>query len=153
MSTPTQPQPWTTVADGTWTQSGGIAIGQPVLSRYSDYAITVVDRPVLTTEDDGKTVTMFSLIKVERRRELGQYTSAGEALEKSDHFIFIPGNRSYPRHDEVYGLDVAVECGDLPRLVGEAADCAISFSAPADEIQNSYWEINGSDAAAWPSQS
>ncbi len=152
MSTPAQPEPWTSVADGTWARSGGIAIGEPVLFRYSDYAITVVDRPVLTTEDDGKTVTMFSLIKVERRRELGKYKSANESLDESDQFIFTPGNSSYPRHDEAYGLDVDIECGDLPRLVGETADCAISFSAPADEIPNSYWEINGSDAAAWPSQ-
>ncbi|MFD4358047.1 hypothetical protein ACFWPX_36280 [Nocardia sp. NPDC058518] len=142
-----EPQPWTAVTDGTWT-AGDNALGQPVLFRYSDYAITVVSPPVLTTDDDGETITMSSLIKVERVKKLGEY----QPLDESDYLSFAPGNESYPRHDEVYGDDVDLACGELPRQIGETADCVLAFTAPADEIQNSYWRINRSSAAAWPSQ-
>ncbi|MEV0544385.1 hypothetical protein [Nocardia salmonicida] len=146
-TTQQEPQPWTAVTDGTWS-AGDNALGQPVLFRYSDYAITVLAPPVLTTDDDGDTITMSSLITVERVKKLGEH----EPLDKSDHLSFAPGNESYPRHDEVYGDDVDLACGDLPRQIGETTECVLAFTAPADEIQNSYWRINRSNAAAWPGQ-
>lgn len=65
--------------------------------------------PVLTTDNAGETVTMSSLIKVERVK-LGEY----EPLDESDYLNCTPGNLSYPRHDEVYGDDVDLHCGELP---------------------------------------
>ncbi|MFC9664621.1 hypothetical protein ACFVJ5_30675 [Nocardia sp. NPDC127606] len=54
-------------------KNGDNALGQPVLFRYSDYAITVLAWAVLTIGDHGDTVTMSSLIKVERVKQLGEY--------------------------------------------------------------------------------
>ncbi|MFI8977223.1 hypothetical protein ACIGO9_30370 [Nocardia asteroides] len=73
-------------------------------------------------------------------------------ISESESFFFMPGFFDLARHDEVYGGDVSVKCDKEPATVGDIAHCTISFDAQPDEIQNSYWQINGSSMAAWPGQ-
>lgn len=140
------PEPWTEVQDGTW-DYGDVELGQGVTQRLSDYEITVQGLPVLTTLD-GKKVRMESELSVKR---LGDDHDEKEITE-SEKVFFTPGNLNYPEHDEVYGIYPNFSCDQEQISVGQSTTCRVSFEAPAAEIQDSYWVINGLDAAAWPGQ-
>lgn len=147
-ATPTpSAQRWTAVSDGTW-KWGDVALGQPVTQRLSDYAITITATPTMTTNDGGKTITVSSRLSVTRVGDRG----FGEDVTDSERVFFVPGNYGYPQHDEVYGIDPDFECEIEQLTVGQTSDCIVAFRAPSEEIQDFYWEVNGQNAAAWPSQ-
>jgi len=113
-----------------------------------EYMFTIATPPILTTADGGKTVTMASTLKVERMYDRG---FGGGVTDQN--YTFIPGEDAPEnRMDEAHGTHLGVECPDDQLHVGEAAMCTISFSAPASEIRNSHWEINGIGVGTWPSQ-
>jgi len=145
------PQPWTEVTDGTW-DYGDQALGEPTTSLYSAYAISVIGPPTLTTSDGGKTVRMASPLHIERVVEQARGNDPDEPISHTEHFSFSPGYFDLSKHDEVYGDDVEINCDHEARHVGEVALCTLAFTAPADEIPNSYWHINQSSMAAWPGQ-
>lgn len=145
------PAVWNDVTDGVW-DHGDYGLGEPVRGNQratgnlsSDYEITIPEPPVLTL--DGR-VTMTSRVLVTRVQDLG----FGENVTRSQRIWFQPGNFGYPRHDEAYGLHTRFTCEREQLEIGESTECTVSFSAPVDEIQDSYWIVNGRRVAAWPSQ-
>ncbi|MFE3758667.1 hypothetical protein ACFXO9_30560 [Nocardia tengchongensis] len=140
------------MTDGTWQKTTGVALGKPSKTRYSDFEYTVTGPPTLTTVNKGKTVRMSSTLSVRRISPVGKYDRSSQEISKADKFFFTPGNLNIDTHNEVYGNDVSLDCGASPAVVDDATDCLLSFDAPAAEIANSYWVINGIDMAAWPGQ-
>ena len=113
-----------------------------------EYLFSISTPPILTTADGGETVTMASAVKVERLYDRG---FGGRV--RDENYTFIPGKAAPEnRMDEAHGTHRGFECPDDQLRVGEAAMCTISFSAPASEIRNSYWKINGIGVGTWPSQ-
>lgn len=145
--------PWSGApTDGTWA-SGDVSFGQPTpLSEgpLNEYSFAIVAPPTLTTADNGKTVTMTSTMNVHRVRDKG----FNEDISEANFFAFNPGvlPGSVVDMNEDYGEDTDVQCqNDRPRP-GETTTCTLAFTAPADEIANSYWSINDYSVGAWPSQ-
>lgn len=66
--------------------------------------------------------------------------------------FFTPVNVNYPEHNEAYGLDTDFTCAREQIKVGQTTSCTVGFTAPAREIQDSFWQIGGLNAAAWPGQ-
>lgn len=139
--------PWNDVTDGTWS-GGDLALGQPATARLSDYAISITAVPTTTTRDGGATIKMSAPLSITRTEDRGY----GDDITDSERVYFVPGNYGYPQHNESYGINPDFVCISEQLAVGEATTCTVSFIAPAHEIQNSYWEINGKKAAAWPGQ-
>ena len=140
--------PWTKVTDGSW-DYGDVGYGEPVEWRLSDYRITVTGKPAMTTADGGKTVTIASPISVEKIRDRG-FNTAAPPIGESDYFIFMPGPANTDLNED-YGEDTQVDI-PTPAKVGQTTKGTVSFTAPADEIQDCYWMINGQNVAAWPGQ-
>jgi hypothetical protein len=139
--------PWADVTDGSWAY-GDASLGQPVTRPTSEYSISVSGSPSLTTSDSGETVKMTSPVTVARTEDLG----FGERITESENFFFKPGVVDESNMSETYGTLTDVLCDAETIAVGESTSCTVSFTAPAREIQNSHWMINGQNAAAWPGQ-
>ena len=142
-------EPWVGPSDGTW-DYGDAELGQPVKTRLSDYAITVTSTPVFGPLDDGGRVEVSASLRVKRVEDRGD--RYGTKITESEKVAFTPGNLSYPRHNEAYGLKTEFVCEPGEISVGEKAKCTVSFTAPADEMPDFHWWINGEAAAAWPGQ-
>jgi hypothetical protein len=141
------PVPWVEVTDGAW-DYGDASLGQAIKRPTSEYAVSVSGPPSLVTSDGGETVTMTSPLTVARVEDRG----FGEPIAESEHFSFVPGVVDDSSMSETYGTLTNVLCDADVIADGESTSCTVSFTAPAREIQNSHWIINGSKAAAWPSQ-
>jgi hypothetical protein len=139
--------PWTEVTDGTWAY-GDASLGQAVTRPTSEYSISMSGPPSLATSDGGETVTMTSPLTVARVEDRG----FGEPITESENFFFMPGVVDDSNMSETYGTLTDVQCDAETIAVGESTSCTVSFTAPAREIQNSHWMINGQNAAAWPGQ-
>ncbi|MDX1881844.1 DUF4236 domain-containing protein [Mycolicibacterium sp. 120270] len=151
-----QPVPWAGApADGQWPTDAydRVPFGQltpvPPGGPFTEFQFAVVGPPQLTTTDDGKTVRIISKVTVHRVEDKG----FSEGIAKGQSFMFQPGvTAPENRMDESHGTDPTVVCeNDRPRT-GETTVCDVSFTAPASEIPNSYWEINRFDVGTWPSQ-
>jgi len=76
----------------------------------------------------------------------------GEPIAESEHFVFVPGVADDSNMSEAYGTLTDIVCEAETIAAGRSTSCTVSFAAPAREIQNSYWMVNGLKAAAWPGQ-
>lgn len=76
----------------------------------------------------------------------------GKDITESEKIFFAPGNLSYPEHEGVYGIDPDFSRDKEQVAAGEDAQFSVTFVAPAAEIQDPFWTINGQHAAAWPGQ-
>lgn len=153
--TENEAESWAGPTDGVWLR-GDYALGQairghelPAGSISSDYEITVTGVPSMTTTDGGKTVTMTSPLSVTRFQDLGY----GQNFSESERIFFESGQRpTSEQYNESWGTYTNIVCG-LPSIsVGESTTCTVSFTTVPEAIVDSYWNINGSLAAAWPSQ-
>ncbi|WP_316318498.1 hypothetical protein [Clavibacter michiganensis] len=135
------------MTDGTWAY-GDAALGQAITRPTSEYSILVSGAPTLTTIDGGETVTMTSPLTVARLEDRG----FGEPLAESENFFFVPGIVDESNMSETYGTLTDLRCEAETLTEGESTSCTVTFTAPAREIPNSHWTINGLSAAAWPGQ-
>lgn len=140
-------------SDGVW-EAGDVSYGTPTPIRENaagprdEYTFTISAPPTLTTEDGGATVLMSSSVAVTRVHDKG----FGKPISESESFWFAPGSSAEPTMSETYGTYTDVACERDVLAVGEATTCTVAFEAPANEIQDSYWEINQFRVGAWPSQ-
>jgi hypothetical protein len=75
----------------------------------------------------------------------------GATASKDNHVFFVPGNNSHPE-DESYGVYTTVSCDPDQVSQGANTTCRVSFTAPAAEMPNFYWLMDGQVTAAWPGQ-
>jgi hypothetical protein len=141
-------EPWQGPTDGTW-DHGDVGFQEPVEGRISDYRVTLVGLPEFGPLEDGR-VVVTGTFTVERFEARGYYDRG--TIRDDIKFGFTPGNLSYLRHNETYGMGPRVDCGRKKLAVGGSTTCRVSFAAPVDEIQDFYWWINGDRVAAWPGQ-
>lgn len=140
--------PWTKVTNGSW-EYGDVGYGNPVEARLSDFRIRVTGKPTMTTADGGRTITIASPISVKKVRDRG-FNTGDTPIGESEQFIFMPGPASTDLNED-YGEATVVDI-KTPEKVGQATKGTVSFTAPADEIQDCYWMINRMTVAAWPGQ-
>lgn len=146
-STPTSPEIWTGVTDGTW-DWGDASFDQPVGAPSQQYTVAVTGPPTLTAYN-GRTVQMTSPLFVAHVQDGGFGGPIPDAV--SVFFSPGPGDTTHTM-DESYGTQTTIVCEDDEPRVGEAADCIVSFVADVSGVQDSYWDVQGKRAAAWPSQ-
>lgn len=147
---------WTAApVDGTWSSSPPtrrVPFGtqSTPLPAFPDYAFVINAAPRLTTEDNGKTATMTSTVVV---KKIASTAQPDKTITATSQFLFYPGETAPEnQYDESHGVGTKVNCQKDTLAVGESTNCTASFNAPAGEIQNSYWEINGMPMGTWPSQ-
>ncbi|MDO5628607.1 MAG: hypothetical protein Q4G43_09835 [Mobilicoccus sp.] len=117
------------------------------MTRLGEYVYRVQEAPVLTTEDEGVSVTMSSQLHVTRLRDRG----FGD--DWPPRVMFQPG-MYHSSHDEVYGTVRDVRCARDRLEVDESTTCEVGFTTRRpEEIADSYWWVEGVDVAAWPGQS
>jgi len=117
---------------------------------FRDYAFTITQPPQLTTADGGSTVTMTSNVTVAR---VAAKSDPGETVSKYNKFMFFPGITSAANSsNESHGVYTKVNCQQNTLTVGQSTVCKVAFTAPASEISDSYWSINGKSMGTWPSQ-
>lgn len=143
-----QPTPWEGPKNGKW-DYGDVGFKKPSTGRLSDYRITLLGKPSFGPLKADK-VEVSGTFAVERYREAGSWDTGNVLSDNS--FGFVPGNLSYPRHDEVYGMRPEVERGAKQLAVGESTECRVTFEAPTDEMTDFHWWVNGNAVAAWPGQ-
>lgn len=144
--------PWAEApTDGTWGEGRSAAeVGfgeESELSTAVKCTFQILEPPMLMTDDDGATVTMTSTVVVrnfgdadEKCFPPGPYSAA-----------FKPGFFDMSRHDERYGGVSDLSCESETFPLEAPVTCTLSYTAPADEIPNSYWRI-WHGMGAWPSQ-
>ena len=140
------PTPWAGPTDGTW-DWGEVGFQQPVPLRLADHTVTVSGIPTFGPLESGR-VTITGTFTVERTKDDGWYDTIADDIS----FGFVPGNYGYPTHDEVYGLNVKLDCAKPTLAVAEVTTCKVIFNAPVGEMQDSYWWVSGKNVAAWPGQ-
>lgn len=146
---------WKGPADGTW-DDGDYALGQTIRGTKllagklsSDYEITITAAPTFTTTDGGTTVTMTSPLQVKRIQDLGY----DKTFPESEHIFFNSGNApESERYNESWGTHTLITCDPAEIKVGQSMNCTVSFTTAPDVVVDSYWDVNGSVAAAWPGQ-
>ncbi len=149
--------PWANAPkDGTWADAAPtnpVPFGQPTPmptgGPFTEYQFQISGPPLLTTSDGGKTVTMTSTFSAHRLEDKG----FNKTIADSNSFLFRPG-QSAPENqtDESHGTHTKVTCQNDRPTNGEITTCQISFTAPASEIQGSYWGMDVWDMGTWPGQ-
>lgn len=149
-----EPIPWSAAPiDGVW-EYGDVSYGSPTPIRElsagprDEYTFTISTPPTLTTKDGGENILMSSAVDVTRVHDKG----FGEPLSESENFWFTPGSDAEPTMNETYGTYTDVTCTNDVLAVAESTTCTIAFEAPANEIQDSFWQINQLRIGTWPSQ-
>ena len=153
-STPTDASSWPDAPkDGTWSNPStrDISFGsmaQPPAVR-NEYSVGISMMPRFDTQDGGKTVTMTSELTVERVTAKWPGKPVADDLKA----FWEPGERlAEHRLDESWGTHVRVSCGPSVIQAGQGTVCSLSFTAPAAEIANSFWQVWGTRVGTWPSQ-
>lgn len=157
------PAPATSVApptagapkDGRWPEpkpSDAVPYGTTSPHRttgvFTEYTFSISAPPTISAAN-GTDVKITSNVVVNRVGDKG----FNEAVDRTNSFAFMPGE-SAPEYqmDESHGTAVAVDCQNDQPAVNETTVCTVAFVAPASEITNSYWQINGLAMGTWPSQ-
>lgn len=76
----------------------------------------------------------------------------GSPISTSEKIWFTPGEQAPVVMSETYGTYTVIACAEDVLAVGGSTTCTVSFSAPAAEVLDSSWTINGLRVGAWPSQ-
>jgi len=101
------------------------------------------------TAYNGRTVNMTSPLFVAHVKDVGVGGPIPDAV--SVVFSSGPGDTTHTI-DKSYGTQTTIVCEDNKPPVGKAVDCIVSFVADVAGVQDSYWQVQGKRAAAWPSQ-
>lgn len=144
--------PWAAPTDGTWDRGDydrAVAFGD-TSEPYGviPCSFRIVAPPSLTPIDGKEKVTMSSTFIVE---SVGGSPDTGCFPSPTDGGFFEPGYFELSKHTDGYGETKAV-CQSDSFPAGEPVECVLSFTAPADEIEDSYWTVWGNYMGAWPSQ-
>lgn len=165
-SKPDEPgKPWAAAPkDGIWpsgVSGGAVPFGEtsPALLKSqgarafdTDYTFVISSPPELTTYDDGKNVWITSTLTVKRVDNHDNFNGQ-DPVTRAMKVIFEPGETSDSyTMDESHGTHPDVKCTSDKLTVGQSTTCTLSFKAPASEIQNSYWSVDGWNMGTWPSQ-